>query len=123
MLALYILGFVAIFYLVVMRPQQKQRKAHQELVSGVQRGDRVRTVGGIQGIVKRTQEDEVELEIANGVSVQLARQAIASIVESETSPVSELEESVDTEDWIVSGPGRCQGPEIRCLSGWGHCGA
>lgn len=98
MLALYILGFVAIFYLVVMRPQQKQRKAHQELVSGVQRGDRVRTVGGIQGIVKRTQEDEVELEIANGVSVQLARQAIASIVESETSPVSELEESVDTED-------------------------
>lgn len=91
MLALYILGFVAIFYLVVLRPQQKQRKAHQELVAGVQRGDRVRTVGGIRGTVKRTQENEVELEIAKSVSIQLARRAIAEVIESEERPVQEPE--------------------------------
>lgn len=81
LLALYVLGFIAIFYFLAIRPQQRQRKAHDALVSAVKRGDRVVTVGGIHGKVKRTEETAVVLEIAKGVDIKLSRRAIAEVVQ------------------------------------------
>jgi len=80
LLALYVLGFIAIFYFLAIRPQQRQRKAHDQLVSGLKRGDRVVTVGGLHGKIKRTEEDVVVLEIAKNVDVRLGRRAIAEVV-------------------------------------------
>lgn len=81
LLALYVLGFIAIFYFLAIRPQQRQRKAHDALVSSVKRGDRVITVGGIHGKVKRTEETAIVLEIAKGVDIKVSRRAIAEVVD------------------------------------------
>ncbi len=90
LLALYVLGFIAIFYFLAIRPQQRQRKAHDALVSGVKRGDRVVTVGGVHGRIKRTEESTIMLEIAKGVDIKLSRRAIAEVVlDTAAEPVSE----------------------------------
>ncbi len=80
LLALYVLGFIAIFYFLAIRPQQRQRKAHDVLVAGLKRGDRVVTVGGLHGKIKRTEEDVIVLEIAKNVDVRLGRRAIAEVL-------------------------------------------
>ena len=80
LLALYVLGFIAIFYFLAIRPQQRQRKAHDALVSSVKRGDRIISVGGIHGKVKRTEEAIVVIEIAKGVDINLSRKAIAEVI-------------------------------------------
>ncbi len=80
LLALYVLGFIAIFYFLAIRPQQRQRKAHDALVSSVKRGDRIISVGGVHGKVKRTEEAIVVIEIAKGVDINLSRKAIAEVI-------------------------------------------
>jgi preprotein translocase subunit YajC len=72
--------FVAIFYFMLMRPQQKQRRAHQELMASLKKGDVVMTAAGIYGMVKRVDESVVVIEIAKGVTIKVVRRAIADIV-------------------------------------------
>lgn len=83
LLLIYVVGFIAIFYFLAVRPQQKQRKAHEQLINSVKRGDRVVTIGGIFGTVKRVEEAVVVVEIDKGVSVRVARRAIAEIASAE----------------------------------------
>lgn len=80
LLALYVVGFIAIFYFLAIRPQQRQRKAHDALVSSVKRGDRIISVGGVHGKVKRTEEAIVVVEVAKGVDINLSRKAIAEVI-------------------------------------------
>lgn len=91
LLALYVVGFIAIFYFLAIRPQQRQRKAHDALVSSIKRGDHVISVGGIHGKVKRTEDTVVLVEIAKGVDVRLSRKAIAEVV-SEATPAQTPQE-------------------------------
>ncbi len=91
LLALYVVGFIAIFYFLAIRPQQRQRKAHDALVSSVKRGDRIISVGGIHGKVKRTEEAIVVIEIAKGVDINLSRKAIAEVI-SDAVPAAMPEE-------------------------------
>jgi preprotein translocase subunit YajC len=88
LLAVYVVGFIAIFYFLAIRPQQKQRKAHDQLVSSVKRGDKVVSIGGIYGTVKRVEEGLIVMEVSKGVEVKLARRAIAEItrVEEKEAP-------------------------------------
>jgi preprotein translocase subunit YajC len=79
-LIIYVVAFIAIFYFMAMRPQQKQRRAHQELMSSLKKGDRVMTASGIYGTVKRVEESVVVVEIAKGVTIKVARRAIAEII-------------------------------------------
>ena len=77
------IGFVAIigfFYFAVMRPQSKQRKAHQELMSTLKKGDLVRTHGGVFGKVARVDDTVVVVEIAKGVTMKMLRGAVAEII-------------------------------------------
>ena len=75
-----ILIFV-VFYFLLIRPQQKKQKEHQRKISAICRGDKILTNGGIFGVVTRlTSEMEVEVEIANGVRVQVSRPLIADII-------------------------------------------
>ncbi|MCR9256076.1 MAG: preprotein translocase subunit YajC [Alphaproteobacteria bacterium] len=80
-------GMLAIFYFLLWRPQRKRQKEHEQLVKNLRRGDRVVTAGGLVGTVsKATEEDEVEVEIANGVKVRVVR-ALVSSVKAKTEPV------------------------------------
>jgi preprotein translocase subunit YajC len=79
LLVLYVLGFILIFYFMAIRPQQRQRRAHEEMTRAVKRGDQVVTVGGIVGTVKRADDEFLMMEVAKGVQIKLARRAIAEI--------------------------------------------
>ena len=75
----FILIFV-IMYLLILRPQQKRQKQHQEMVKNVRRGDTVVTTGGLVGkITKVVDEDQIEVEIADGVRVRQLRQMISDV--------------------------------------------
>tara|TARA_B100000609_G_C17004210_1_gene325262 strand:+ start:151 stop:540 length:390 start_codon:yes stop_codon:yes gene_type:complete len=72
----------AVFYFLVIRPQNKRMKEHQEMVASLGRNDRVVTTGGLHGkIAKVVDENTVELEIADGVKVTLNRNSISAMVE------------------------------------------
>ncbi len=71
-----ILIFV-IFYFFLIRPQQKKVKEHRVMVQSLKRGDEVITSGGIIGTVDRVMEDDrIELNISDGVKVQIIKNTI-----------------------------------------------
>jgi preprotein translocase subunit YajC len=75
----FILIFV-IMYFLILRPQQKKAKQHQEMVKNLRRGDTVITSGGLIGKVTKVVDDEqVEVEIADGVRVRQLRQMMADV--------------------------------------------
>ncbi len=78
-----LLPFVLIFvimYFLILRPQQKRVKAHQELVKNVRRGDTVITSGGLIAKVTKVVDDEqIELEVADGVRIRQMRQMISDV--------------------------------------------
>ena len=76
----------AIMYFLLIRPQQKKLKDHQEMVNGLRRGDKVVTAGGMYGkVVKVHDEGDVEVEIADGVKVRMVQSTIAQVI-SKTEP-------------------------------------
>jgi preprotein translocase subunit YajC len=79
-LILYVVAFIAIFYFMAIRPQQRQRKAHQALLSSLKKGDSIITASGIYGKVKRVEENLVVVEVAKGVSMKISRRAVAEII-------------------------------------------
>lgn len=76
--------FIAIFYFMGIRPQQKQRRAHQELMSTLKKGDVVMTASGIYGTVKRVEDSYVVIEVAKGVTIKVVRRAIGDIIRDST---------------------------------------
>jgi preprotein translocase subunit YajC len=82
-LALPILLFVAL-YLLLIRPQQKRQKQHQQLMSSLSVGDDVITVGGLHGRVVDLTEDEMDLKVsAEGVILRFQRSSLARVVRDE----------------------------------------
>jgi preprotein translocase subunit YajC len=73
---LYIGVLGAVFYMLIIRPQQKQRKEHDALVDALVVGDRVVTAGGIHGTVKAVTEDTVDLEVSPGIVLTFVRAAV-----------------------------------------------
>ena len=68
-----ILIFV-IFYFFLIRPQQKKVKEHKAMVEGLKKGDKIVTSGGITGVITRVVDnDKVEVEIADNVTVEVIR--------------------------------------------------
>lgn len=70
-----------VFYFLLIRPQQKKQREHRETIRNLKRGDRVLTAGGIIGQVTRVKDgvDEIEVEIAPNVRVNVLRQTIGDI--------------------------------------------
>lgn len=69
----------AIFYFLLIRPQQKRAKQHRELISALKPGDQVVTAGGIHGKVAAVEESAVTLEVATGVKMKLNRSSITEV--------------------------------------------
>ena len=69
----------AIFYFLLIRPQQKKAKQHKQLLSAIKKGDRVLTSGGLHGLVTGLTEDVVTIEIAPKVRVKIARGSISGV--------------------------------------------
>ncbi|MBC7164783.1 MAG: preprotein translocase subunit YajC [Roseovarius sp.] len=76
----------AIMYLLLIRPQQKKMKEHKAMIASLRRGDQVVTQGGLIGKVSKVKDDnEIEVELAEGVKVRVVRQTIAQVI-SKTEP-------------------------------------
>lgn len=73
----------AIWYFLVIRPQQQQRRKIQDMLSNLKTGDRVVTSGGIYGLVVSFKDGVVQLQIASQVKVDVARSAITGIIKEE----------------------------------------
>ena len=76
-----------VFYVLLIRPQQKKMKEHKATLSAIRRGDKVVTGGGIVGTVTKVIDDlEITVEIADGVKVRVQRGLISTVL-SKTEPV------------------------------------
>ena len=71
----------AIMYFLLIRPQQKKMKDHQAMVNNLRRGDQVVTAGGLIGKVSKVKEDnEIEVELADGVKVRVVQSTISQVL-------------------------------------------
>ena len=78
----------AIMYFLLIRPQQKKVKQHQAMVTALRRGDQVVTQGGLIGkVVKVNEDNELEVELAEGVKVRVVQSTIAQVL-SKTEPAN-----------------------------------
>ncbi len=82
--AVPLVAMVAIFYFLILRPQQKREKLRQGFVSSLKRGDEVVTSTGMFGRVEGLTDQFVTLEISDGVRVKMLRSAVMSSVQSLT---------------------------------------
>lgn len=69
----------AIFYFLLIRPQQKKAKIHKEMIAAVKKGDRVVSSGGLHGVVTGLTDDVITLEIAPKVRVKVSRGSVAGV--------------------------------------------
>ena len=82
----------AIMYFMVIRPQQKKQKDHQELLNKLKKNDEVMTSGGIYGKVIDLKDTVVTLEVAPNVRIRVARPQIANVITAEKAPTKEGKE-------------------------------
>ena len=73
----------AVFYFLLIRPQQRRAKMHSDMVSAMQRGDKVITAGGLRAkVVKVVNETDVELEISPNVNVVVLKATVSDVIKS-----------------------------------------
>ena len=106
-LILLVVAMAAIFYLLILRPQQRQKRQRAMMNEALKAGVRVLTVGGIYGTVHALRDDDFDLEIADGVVMKMDRRAIASVltgeedgdvVDAEAEEADEADEAEDATD-------------------------
>ena len=78
-----------IFYILVLRPQNRRVKEHQAAIKAVKKGDEVITGGGIRGRVTRVTDEDAEVEIANGVKVRVVKSTLTGVVSKNSKPAND----------------------------------
>lgn len=82
-----VLIFVVMYFLII-RPQNKKAKKHQEMLGNLKKGDRIITSGGLIGHVHALEDSEISLEVAKDVHVKISRPMIATVVVSDEKKTS-----------------------------------
>lgn len=86
----------AVFYFLLIRPQQKKMKQHKETIGNLRRNDKIVTGGGIIGKVTKVVDDnEIDVEIAPNVVVRVARSTVADVI-SKSAPTGEAAKTAAT---------------------------
>jgi preprotein translocase subunit YajC len=93
----FVLIFI-IFYFLLIRPQQKRVKQHKLMVTNLKRGNKVLTAGGIFGVVSKATEgsETVSVEIASGITVEIARAMISEVRGDE-----KIKKTIDKEKPVI----------------------
>ena len=87
-IAPWLLIFV-IFYVLMIRPQQKRVKEHQASIAAIKKGDEVITGGGIRGKVTKVTDDEAEVEIAQGIRVRVVKGTLSQVLTKSAKPAND----------------------------------
>jgi preprotein translocase subunit YajC len=77
-----------IFYFLLIRPQQKQRKEQQKLIEALKTGDKVVTSAGIHGLIANVKEKTVLLKVADNVKIEIDKAAVATVLERSSDETS-----------------------------------
>jgi preprotein translocase subunit YajC len=84
----WLLIFV-IFYMLMIRPQQKRMKEHQATIAAVKKGDEVITGGGIRGRVTKVMDEDVEVEIGQNTRVRVVKATLSHVVTAPGKPAND----------------------------------
>lgn len=79
----------AIFYFLLIRPQQKKQKEHRDMVANLKKGDRIITSGGLHGRITGLDENTLTVEIAEKVRVKVSRGNVAALIRASAAPAAE----------------------------------
>jgi preprotein translocase subunit YajC len=74
-----------LFYFLLIRPQQRKQKEHQQLVTSVKTGDKVVTAGGIHGIVANVKETSFLVKVADNVKIEFDKSAVTSVTKADAA--------------------------------------
>jgi preprotein translocase subunit YajC len=85
-LLIYVVLVIGVFYLVALRPQRRRRRAQQELLGTVKKGDEIVTTDGLFGTVRQVGDTVVVLEIADRKKVRLLKSAVTQVLGRQESP-------------------------------------
>jgi len=92
-----IIVMIAIFYFLLIRPQQKRTKQRNQMLSALKKGDKVVTIGGMHGTIQDISDDSVTLRIAHNVNVTFDRGSINNVVSTSNAAPAAPAESDKTE--------------------------
>jgi preprotein translocase subunit YajC len=84
-----IVGMIAIFWFLIIRPQMKRQKEHQTKIAAVKKGDQVVTAGGLVGKVVKVDDTYVELELGTNVRVKAVKATIGDIIPPGGTPAND----------------------------------
>jgi preprotein translocase subunit YajC len=89
---IFVVVLGALFWLLLVRPQRAGVRRQRELLESLEPGDEIVSAGGLYGVIRRLDGEELEVEIAEGLVVRMARGAVAGIVErDEDAPQADVE--------------------------------
>lgn len=80
-----IIAIFAVMYFLMIRPQQRQKRQHQDMLSQLSKGDKIVTAGGIHGTVAGIRDNTVIVKIADNVKIEINRSSISQVVSSKSS--------------------------------------
>jgi len=85
------LGLIfVIFYIFIIGPQKKEQKKTQEMIAGIQKGDKIITIGGIHGVVSSVKDATIILKVDDNCKLEMNRSAIGSVILDEKTKASRL---------------------------------
>ena len=91
---------LGVFWFLIIRPQQKKQKSHQQMVDNLNKGDKVVTNGGIFGTIVKVGDDRIALEIASKVQINIERQQVSRM--DKISGVNKDEKEDDSKEKKVA---------------------
>ncbi|MBA7546115.1 hypothetical protein ES705_38498 [subsurface metagenome] len=74
---IFVVLIFGLMYFVLIRPQRKRQKEHQQLIEELKRGDRVVTAGGIYGVIESISEDSVTIKVESGATMKVAKGSVS----------------------------------------------
>jgi preprotein translocase subunit YajC len=86
---------IAIFYFMVIRPQNKKQKETQKMLNAVKKGDQVVTIGGINGVITSVKENTVIVKVDDNCKIEFSRSAISSVKRDEKASDAEPQGKVE----------------------------
>ena len=77
---LFLIGFFLLMYFFIIRPQNKQRKSHEEMVSSLEVGDEIVTSGGLLGRINKVGEQFLEITLGDNVRIKIQKNSISNVL-------------------------------------------
>ncbi|GHU40037.1 hypothetical protein FACS1894190_06430 [Spirochaetia bacterium] len=74
------IAIIAIFYFLILRPQNKKQKETQKMLQALKKGDKIVTIGGVHGTIAAVKENSVVVKVDDNVKMEFSRSAIATVV-------------------------------------------